>query len=301
MPKRSDTYPTVPAELKALHQWVLLKEEQRDGKPTKIPYQVDGNRAIANDPNTWTNFQTVCNHRDRFSDIGFVFSKDDPYCGIYIHNAINVTGWHGYFSRWAQPLCYKLCAVSYGETSSSHNGSAKFWTRAKLPDWMNRGKSLSAVDGQGLWFGPAEIEVYHYGRYFTVTGRNQITGEGTGEIKDGQAVIDSIVDLIEWRARKDMEEESDEVCDKCNSKMVFKWGRYGRFLGCSNFPECRNIKRLTEGDAPTASEEEPTDENCDKCGSPMVIKTSRAGGKFLACTGYPQCKVMRWVAKNQRR
>ena len=91
-------------------------------------------------------------------------------------------------------------------------------------------------------------------------------------------------------ARKDMEEETDEVCDKCDSKMVIKWGRYGRFLGCSNFPECRNIKRLTNDDAPTASEEEPTDENCDKCGSPMVIKTSRAGGKFLACTGYPQCK-----------
>ena len=91
-------------------------------------------------------------------------------------------------------------------------------------------------------------------------------------------------------ARKDMEEESDEVCDKCNSKMVIKWGRYGRFLGCSNFPECRNIKRVGEDDAPAASEEEPTDETCDKCGSPMVIKTSRAGGKFLACTGYPKCR-----------
>ena len=91
-------------------------------------------------------------------------------------------------------------------------------------------------------------------------------------------------------ARKDMEEESDEVCDKCDSKMVIKWGRYGRFLGCSNFPECRNIKRLGEDDAPSSSEEEPTDETCDKCGNPMVIKTSRAGGKFLACTGYPQCK-----------
>ena len=91
-------------------------------------------------------------------------------------------------------------------------------------------------------------------------------------------------------ARKDMEEESDEVCDKCNSKMVIKWGRYGRFLGCSNFPECRNIKRLGEDDSPASSEEEPTDESCEKCGSPMVIKTSRAGGKFLACTGYPQCR-----------
>ena len=94
---------------------------------------------------------------------------------------------------------------------------------------------------------------------------------------------------VMYEARKEMEEESDEVCDKCNSKMVIKWGRYGRFLGCSNYPECRSIKRLTEGDAPPA-EEEPTDEVCDKCGNPMVIKMSRAGGKFLACTGYPQCR-----------
>ena len=94
---------------------------------------------------------------------------------------------------------------------------------------------------------------------------------------------------VMYEARKEMEEESDEVCEKCNAKMVIKWGRYGRFLGCSNYPECRNIKRLTEEDAPL-SEEEPTDETCDKCSSPMVIKTSRAGGKFLACTGYPKCK-----------
>ncbi len=298
--QRHFDYNPVPAELKALHQWVLLKEELRNGKPTKIPYQVDGNRANANDPSTWTDFQTVCNHRDQDSDIGFVFSKDDPYCGIYIHGAINVTGWHGSFSRELAPLCYKLCAVSYAEASSSRN-AVKFWTRAKLPDWLNRGKSLSAVDGSGLWYGPAEIEVYHYGRYFTVTGSDDITGKGTSEIKDGQDIVDSIVDLIEWRARKDMEEESDEVCDKCNNKMVIKWGRYGRFLGCSNFPECRNIKRLGENDTPASSEEEPTDETCDKCGRAMVIKTNRAGGKFLACTGYPQCKVIRWMAKNQQR
>ena len=94
---------------------------------------------------------------------------------------------------------------------------------------------------------------------------------------------------VMYEARKEMEEESDEVCEKCNGKMIIKWGKYGRFLGCSNYPECRNIKSLTEDEAPRA-EEEPTDEVCDKCSSPMVIKTSRAGGKFLACTGYPKCR-----------
>ncbi len=91
-----------------------------------------------------------------------------------------------------------------------------------------------------------------------------------------------------YKARKDMEEESEEICDKCGSKMIVKWGRYSRFLGCSNYPDCRNTRSLEAAAQPTEPEE--TDEVCDKCGEPMVIRTSRAGGKFLACTGYPKCK-----------
>ena len=185
---------TAPAELKALHQWVLLKEELRNGKPTKIPYQVDGNRAKANDPNTWTDYQTVCNHRNRFSDIGFVFSKDDPYCGIYIHNCINTTGWHGNYSRWATPFISSgLAPVAYEEPSSSRN-AIKFWTRAKLPDWMNRGKRMPLLPA------PSEIEIYHYGRHFTVTGK------GRGEIKDGQDIVNAIVRLIERSRDKEIRE-----------------------------------------------------------------------------------------------
>ena len=92
-----------------------------------------------------------------------------------------------------------------------------------------------------------------------------------------------------YKARKDMEEESEEICDKCGSKMIVKWGRYSRFLGCSSFPECRNTKSLDAESAQSAEPEE-TDEVCDKCGEAMVIRTSRAGGKFLSCTGYPKCK-----------
>ena len=92
-----------------------------------------------------------------------------------------------------------------------------------------------------------------------------------------------------YEARKAMEEESEEKCDKCGSNMIIKWGRYGRFLGCANYPECKNIKPLNADDAPP-SEPEQTDTECDKCGKPMVIRTSRAGGKFLSCSGYPKCK-----------
>lgn len=92
-----------------------------------------------------------------------------------------------------------------------------------------------------------------------------------------------------YEARKAMEEESDEKCDKCGNNMIVKWGRYGRFLGCANYPECKSIKPLNADDTPPP-EPELTDTECDKCGKPMVIRTSRAGGKFLSCSGYPKCK-----------
>jgi len=89
--------------------------------------------------------------------------------------------------------------------------------------------------------------------------------------------------------KKDMEESTDEVCELCGRKMVIKWGRYGRFLSCSGYPECKNMKRLNQNDN-SNNEPEPTDEICEKCGSPMVIRTSRYG-KFLACSNYPKCKT----------
>ncbi|MGQ9608519.1 MAG: type I DNA topoisomerase [bacterium] len=88
--------------------------------------------------------------------------------------------------------------------------------------------------------------------------------------------------------KKDMEEITDEICELCGRKMVIKWGRYGRFLACSGYPECKNTKQLNNNDE-NSNEAEPTDEICEKCGSPMVIKTSKYG-KFLACSQYPKCK-----------
>ena len=92
-----------------------------------------------------------------------------------------------------------------------------------------------------------------------------------------------------YEARKAMETESDVQCEKCGGNMIVKWGRYGRFLGCSNYPECKSIKALN-GDETAAAEPEETDTLCEKCGEPMVIKQSRAGARFLACSGYPKCK-----------
>jgi DNA topoisomerase-1 len=80
---------------------------------------------------------------------------------------------------------------------------------------------------------------------------------------------------------------TDEVCEKCGRPMVIKWGRHGRFIACSGFPECRNRKPLKRED--TKIEVQETDEICKKCASPMVLKKGRFG-RFLSCSRYPECK-----------
>lgn len=90
------------------------------------------------------------------------------------------------------------------------------------------------------------------------------------------------------------EKLSDEKCEKCGSPMVIKTGRFGSFLGCSNFPECKNIKSMDKN-SPEMDEkmkaltEKHKDDVCEKCGSPMAIKTGRFG-PFLGCSNYPKCK-----------
>lgn len=88
------------------------------------------------------------------------------------------------------------------------------------------------------------------------------------------------------------EEATDEKCDKCNSPMVIKLGRFGKFMACTNYPECKNTKQL--GDDGKPEEAEKIEEPCDKCGKPMVVKHGRFG-KFIACSGYPDCKNIKNV------
>jgi DNA topoisomerase-1 len=74
---------------------------------------------------------------------------------------------------------------------------------------------------------------------------------------------------------------TDTSCEKCGAPMVLKRGRFGPFLACSNYPECKNTQPINKT--------EPTDKKCDKCGSTMVIRHGRYG-PFLACSNYPTCK-----------
>ena len=91
---------------------------------------------------------------------------------------------------------------------------------------------------------------------------------------------------------KGSSEPTDIICEKCGKPMVIKMGRFGKFLACSGYPECKNTKELPKDNANNegnTADTEETGEICEKCGKPMVIKAGRYG-KFLSCSGYPECK-----------
>jgi DNA topoisomerase-1 len=74
----------------------------------------------------------------------------------------------------------------------------------------------------------------------------------------------------------------EEKCPKCGKDLISKWGRNGRFVACSGYPDCKYTQPLDEPGV-------ETDEMCEKCGARMVVKTGRFG-RFLACSNYPECK-----------
>jgi len=97
--------------------------------------------------------------------------------------------------------------------------------------------------------------------------------------------------------KKDVaEEKTDEVCEKCEKPMVIKMGRYGKFMACTGFPDCRNTKTLGEDGKEAKEENEATGEKCEKCDSDMVVKRGRFG-PFLSCSNYPDCKTVKSIQK----
>ncbi len=94
------------------------------------------------------------------------------------------------------------------------------------------------------------------------------------------------------KAKKDMqgvkiklkEEETDITCDKCGRKMVVKVGRFGKFLACPGYPECKNTKPLVH----------KTSAKCPNCGGDIIEKKTRKGTSFFGCSNYPDCNFMTW-------
>ena len=80
------------------------------------------------------------------------------------------------------------------------------------------------------------------------------------------------------------EDETDEICDKCGRPMVVKHGRFGKFIACSGYPECQNIKKIVK----------PTGAECPKCGGNIIERKSKKGRVFYGCDRYPECDFVSW-------
>jgi DNA topoisomerase-1 len=108
------------------------------------------------------------------------------------------------------------------------------------------------------------------------------------------------------KGRKQQAIPTDEICENCGSPMVIKLGRFGQFLACSNYPECRTTREVAkpqaaDGDGASSGAgadgaSEAVEETCELCGKPLAMKRGRFG-PFLGCTGYPECKNIRRVSK----
>jgi len=129
--------------------------------------------------------------------------------------------------------------------------------------------------------------------------------DGLDEIGDGGKVWQNVVGEFYTGFEKELKnamgddytmKKPDEVskvkCEKCGALMLIKEGRYGKFLACSSFPDCRNIKNMdADGNVKEIVKPEPSNVKCEKCGAQMLIKQGKYG-KFLSCSKYPKCKHM---------
>jgi DNA topoisomerase I len=88
-------------------------------------------------------------------------------------------------------------------------------------------------------------------------------------------------------------EQLDEKCPKCGNGLIIKFGRFGKFVACSTYPDCKFTRPMPEEQKLI---EEYSGEICEKCGKPMVVKFGRFGS-FLGCTGYPECKGIKKILK----
>lgn len=104
--------------------------------------------------------------------------------------------------------------------------------------------------------------------------------------------------------KKKMAVPTDEICEKCGTGMVIKFGRFGQFLACGNYPECKNTREVAKkSDVPAGTESEAETEEipaCELCGREMSLKKGRFGS-FYGCTGYPECKNIRKIAKGNEK
>lgn len=168
----------IPQSLQALHQWVLWRSIPRPrGFVAKMPFQASGKPAKSNDASTWESFASVTAAYDphRYSGIGFVFSEDDPFCGVDLDGCRDPQT--GIVSDWARQIIIDL--DTYAEVSPSGTG-VKLFARA-FCEVTGRKK----LDAELVSDKAPGIEIYDHLRYFAVTGW-RLQGPAEPQPRDSQ-------------------------------------------------------------------------------------------------------------------
>lgn len=105
-------------------------------------------------------------------------------------------------------------------------------------------------------------------------------------LKDELEIADKAIEKVQIEDRI-----TDEICELCGKPMVIKSGRFGEFMACSGYPECKNTKAIVE----------KTGVQCPDCGSDIVAKRGRSGKLFYGCSNYPECKRAFWYKPTDRK
>lgn len=128
---------------------------------------------------------------------------------------------------------------------------------------------------------------------------DKIAEGNVDNVKSLQTFVDEFYPLLE-KADKNMKklplEKVGEACPECGGDLVYRTGRYGKFIACSNFPKCRYNRPLEEKAKP-----ELTGEICPECGSELVRRKSRYGTYFTGCSGFPKCRYIKPEKKNKKK
>lgn len=102
--------------------------------------------------------------------------------------------------------------------------------------------------------------------------------------EDFASTLSKAEDAMEGKRVKVPDEETDIVCELCGRNMVVKFSRFGKFLACPGFPDCKNTKKIIQ----------ETKGSCPICGKKVIQKKSKKGRNFYGCEGYPDCNFMTW-------
>jgi putative DNA primase/helicase len=178
----------VPDSLTEIDQWIVWRYEQRDGKATKVPYQLNGIRASSTDTKTWCSWDQAlkaCQENpERWFGTGFIFSASDPFFGIDLDDCLDDAG---ELKPWAHPIMERFFDT-YAEVSPSGRG-IKIWAKGRLPG-----------SGTAFRMGDGRVEIYDQARYFTVTG-NHWAGQ-MFDVEEHQSDLDWLLALSPHGQRK---------------------------------------------------------------------------------------------------